>query len=197
MGGGHACLTSTGGQGDPGVHQAWTLPSRTTPTGRMHIGAVTRIPGRAGQQATRALRSWPWGAQGEVPKDQQRGVLCLPEPDSSCANSFCKVHLGLPQSICPAQFALASPQSQALHPFQAVVLSPLASQASRFRLQGLHLSQAQGLVLNSSEKKIEKRLSFCQVHCLIFFLGGSFCHFLGSFLWRMEVPRLGSWESEL
>ena len=85
-------------------------------------------------------------------------MLCLPEPDSSCANSFCRVHLGLPQSVCPAQFALASPQSQALHRFQPVALSPLASQASCLRLQGLRLSQGLGLNQNQTEKGKEAQL---------------------------------------
>ena len=88
------------------------------------------------------------GAQGEVPKDQQSGVLCPPEPDSSCANSFCKMRVGLHHSICPAQFALASPQSQAFIPSSLSPLSPLASQASCLRLRDFHLSQTPGLDQN-------------------------------------------------
>lgn len=63
-----------------------------------------------------------------------------------------------PQSIRPAEFALASPQSQALHRFQPVPLSPLASQASRLRLQGLRLSQGLGLNQNQTEKRKEAQL---------------------------------------
>lgn len=106
--------TRTGARETPGLIRPGSCPQGPRPSwGSMHIGTVTRIPGNADQQAPGVLRSWPWGAQGEVPKDQQRGGLCLPEPDSSCANSFCKMHVGLHHSICPAQFALASPQSQA------------------------------------------------------------------------------------
>lgn len=104
-----------------------------------------------------ALQSWPWGGQGDVPKDQQRGVFCLPEPASSCANSFCQAHLGFPGPFI-LQFVLASPQSQALHHFQPVPLAPLASQASRLRLQGLRLSQGLGLNQNQTEKRKEAQL---------------------------------------
>lgn len=80
----------------PRAHQDRILPSGPTPSrGSRHTGTVTRIPGSVDQQAPGVLRSWPWGAQGEVPKDQQNGVLCPPEPDSSCANSFCSAHVGL------------------------------------------------------------------------------------------------------
>lgn len=82
-------------------------------------------------------------------------------------SSLCPVCLGLPQAICPTQFAFASPQSQALHRFQPVPLSPLAPQASCLRLQGLRLSQGLGLNQNQTEKKREKRFSFCQVYRLI------------------------------
>lgn len=52
----------------------------TTPTGRVHAGTETRMPGRMDQQAPGVLWSWPWGRHGAVPKGQRRGALCLPEP---------------------------------------------------------------------------------------------------------------------
>lgn len=63
-----------GGPGKPRASVA------TTPTGRVHAGTETRMPGRMDQQAPGVLWSWPWGHHGAVPKDRWRGALCLPEP---------------------------------------------------------------------------------------------------------------------
>lgn len=140
-------------QGDPGAHQDRILPSGPTPLrGSRHIGTVTRIPGSVDQQAPGVLRSWPWGAQGEVPKDQQNGVLCPPEPDSSCANSFCSAHVGL-----SAPFVLHS--LVWLHPSLRASSRPACSPLS-FGSPGLmpqttelRLNQTPGLYQTEQERK--------------------------------------------
>lgn len=70
-------------------------------------------PAGAGDPAVLGL-----GGPGGSSQGSAEGCSLPVRPDSSCANSFCRIHLGIHHFICPAQFALAPPQLQALQPLQ-------------------------------------------------------------------------------
>lgn len=167
-------------QGDPRAHHDRILPSGPTPSrGSRHTGTVTRIPGSVDQQAPGVLRSWPWGAQGEVPKDQQNGVLCPPEPDSSCANSFAALMLASVLHLsCTVWFGFSPVPG--LHPVQPVPLSLLAPQASCLRLQSSVQAKPQSSIkLTMKENREEAQL-----------LSGLLSDFCSS---QANGPRLLSW----
>ena len=115
------CLPSTGGQGDPRLQQAWVLSSATTPTGRVHSGTETRMPGRMGQQAPGVLRSRPWEAKVKFPRTSRGGCFACQSLTPAVQTVFAACILASPSPFILHSLLWLHPS---LRPFIASSPSP-------------------------------------------------------------------------
>lgn len=84
------------GQVDQGLHQAWIPPSRTTPTGRSHAGAVARTPGRGDQQAPGSSSLGLGGPKVNFPRTSRGGFFACQSLTPAVQTVFAKCILASP-----------------------------------------------------------------------------------------------------